>query len=102
MTSIEHLHNEVHMLPVKEHSEMLSRQFLVGSYQKHRADHSTTKQNGPRNIKPTLKDKYHEDIKDYLQDSSISKDNYKVAIKKIHKRDVQHYTENRSRIPLAV
>ena len=102
MTSIEHLHNEVQMLPVREHSEMLSRQFLVGSYQKHRADHYTTKQNGPRNIKPTLKDKYYEDVKDYLQDSSISKDNYKVAIKKIHKRDVQHYTENRNRIPLAV
>ena len=50
------LHNEVQMVPVKSHTEMLAEQFLAGSYQSHRADHETTSSNSFRPMRPKMND----------------------------------------------
>ena len=89
MTNISDLHNEGKVLPVKAHNEMLAKQFLVGSYQSHRADHYTTKHVSERPMKPTLKDKYGEEVCELINDEVLDRKEYKKAIIKIHTRSVR-------------
>ena len=42
MTSINHLHSECQLLPVKDHNDLLSRQFYLGAHLPDRPDHHTT------------------------------------------------------------
>ena len=72
MTNIDHLHNKAKMLPVKEHSEMLSQQFLLGSHIPSRVDHYTVTTNMKWKIRPTLEQKYADNIKEYLGPNSTT------------------------------
>ena len=71
MAPIEHLHRETKILPIKEHCEMISKQFLLTC---HQPSHPGYKLPPPRNMKPTIQ-KYRDNIKHLLpaQDKKIPK-----------------------------
>ena len=55
LAPIEHLHRETKMLPVKKRKELLSKQFLLGSYLPSRSDHNiVTELEGKRTACPAL------------------------------------------------
>ena len=83
-------------LPVKKHNEMLSKQFLCGCYQEHRADHHTINYKGfNRNIRPTLERKFKPDIEHLLNENreNISKLEYVNGIKNLRTTEVQNFHE---------
>ena len=60
MTSIDHLHQESLTLKVKDHSDMLSAQYLVNCPEvDHICDDITTQEPRPRPMKQTLHSRHH-------------------------------------------
>ena len=60
MASIDHLHQESPMLRVKDHSDMLSAQYLVNCLEEDHVSHVTTIQEPrPRPMKETLHSRHH-------------------------------------------
>ena len=60
MTSIDHLHQESLTLKVKDHSDMLSMQYLVNCLEEDHVCHViTTQEPGPRPMKETLHSRHH-------------------------------------------
>ena len=63
MASIYHLHQESLMLRVKDHSDMLSVQFLVNCLEEDHLSHGITIQEPrPRPMKETLHSRYHSTV----------------------------------------
>ena len=55
MSPIEHVHRQARMLPVKEHNELLSKQFLLGCFRRnHPCSRLLEAEPPPRNIKRSL------------------------------------------------
>ena len=76
---------------LKKHNEMLSKQFLLGCYQEHRADHHTVNYKSfNRNIRPSLEHKFKPDIEHLLNENqeNISKLEYVNGIKNLHTTEV--------------
>ena len=82
MTKIDHLHSESKMMPVKDHCQMLSKQFLLKAQQPnhpcHTDIHNATLP--PRLMKNTLSSVHG----DYIRGLNPNNDNQKVLLKKIH------------------
>ena len=93
MTSIEHLHCETQILPVKERNGMFSKQCLLAAISNKRWDHHTTKHNlMSRLIKPTFAKKYYGNITKHLDENDrLTPDQYKVALKTILSNEVKNY-----------
>ena len=61
MTPVEHLHEEMKMIPEKEHNQLLSKQFLLGSFQQTTVDHHTVaNDDNNRNIRASLYSEFGE------------------------------------------
>ena len=67
MSSIDHLHNETEMLPVKQHSDLLSAQYLVQCLDPDHLCHNiTTMDVPPRQMKHTLHTRHYPTIQPLL------------------------------------
>ena len=67
MSSIDHLHNETEMLTVKQHSDLLSAQYLVQCLDPDHVWHNiTTMDDPPRQMKHTLHTRHYPTVKPML------------------------------------
>ena len=67
MSSIDHLHNEIEMLTVKQHSDLLYAQCLVQCLDPDHVCHNiTTMDDPPRQMKHTLLTKYYPTVQPLL------------------------------------
>ena len=99
MTPIEHIHQETKILPVKENSQMLSRQFLLGCHQPSRVDHCTVSiQDESRNIRPTLSSAFNRDIASQLHNNKLSPESYKAGLKLLHTNEVSNFRNKTSKL----
>ena len=85
MSDISHLHHETKILPVKPHSEMLTKQYLLSMHQEEHPNHHQVHQSRPpRDIRNSIHN-YSPFVKHYTgQRLQISKEEYKRQNKKIH------------------
>ena len=84
MSATTHLNQETNILPVKEHNEMLTNQFLLSMHkQDHPNHHLLTEPIQPRKIKSSIIDK-QPNVHRYLRDGEPVERNYKKRLKKIH------------------
>ena len=94
-TPIEHLHNETKIMPVKEHNEMLSKQFLLSTQKpSHPNNKEISIQKPPRIMSDTLQTKYGREIKEMLPENGIDETNHKRFLKQIHTKEVRKCTES--------
>ena len=85
MTSITHLHQESKVLPLKEHGELLGKQFLASSFVPGNPGRKQLGKPAPaRNLKKTILI-YENEVRQKYQDSG---ENYKTTIKQIHTEEV--------------
>ena len=89
-SAVDHLHAETHMLPVKDHLELLSAQYLAAALQPaHPAHRIVNLPPGPRRMKETLKSKVGHLVEPHLVNGVIPPGSYKSSINKIHTKIVQ-------------
>ncbi|KAI5752156.1 hypothetical protein M8J77_014356 [Diaphorina citri] len=82
-----HLHSETKILPVKEHSKMLTQQYLISCYQENHPCHNlVTAPSPPRNLRKTVNN-YKEEISSLLR---LNNPNIKTLHKKIHTKIVEN------------
>ena len=85
MASETHLHRESKILPLKDHCDMISKQFLLTNHiQDHPGFKHTHKPLPPRKLKPTIQNN-RRDIQHLLP---VTRDNLKAKLKIIHTREV--------------
>ena len=90
MTDINDLHNEAEVLPFKEHSDMLCKQFSIKCLNRSRPNFHLAEENRPpRNIRPSFMDKYREYAQNRLEE--IEEVGYTSVIKKIHTEEVKKF-----------
>ena len=86
MSSEPHLHRESKILPIKDHCEMISKQFLLSNFVSNHPNHKhTSKPLPPRKIKPSIQT-YRPNIISHLP---VTKDNLKRKTKEIHTKEVK-------------
>ena len=69
MTDISHLHTETKEMPVKEHCEMLSLQFLLSSARSSHPNNKDLQEAPKRLLKQTLTSRFKEDVLPLTADS---------------------------------
>ena len=84
MTDVGHLHTETKEMPVKEHCEMLSRQFLLGSARPSHPNHKNMQEAPKRLMKHTLATRFKDDVLPLTTDGITDEPNYKKGLKTIH------------------
>ena len=94
MTGTDHLHKECKILPVRIHSEMVTKQFAAACFQNsHPGNKHINLPKPARNLKPTLM-RHEDEVAELFRSGS-----YKENLKKIHTTTVKHtlatYSENR-------
>ncbi|XP_069963874.1 uncharacterized protein [Bactrocera oleae] len=95
MSPIEHLHSEAPMLPVKEHNELLSEQFLPECFRRnHPCSRLLEAEPPPRNIKRSFLD-YVDDIRRYAHRTSDAT-NYRQALTAIHSGAINTFIDSLS------
>ena len=93
--NIDHLHNKTEIPTVCEHNKMLSKQFLLGSYNPSRADHETTVSSSTGTFKPTVQTLFDRDIALLLPNTAQKKHtHYKKGFSHLHTKAVEDYTNN--------
>jgi hypothetical protein len=105
--SEDHLHSEVEILPVQDHLNMISRQFLVSALRLAHPSHEVVRRlPGPRKnkygrpMKETLSSKYGPSVEKYLQDGFMSEVSYKRTLQAIHTEAVNDAKSKQSHNPL--
>ena len=91
MSSIDHLHAETMILPVRRHNELLSRQFLLGAHLPDRPDNFVTKapdRARTRPIRCTIKSKLGASIEHLVPSGGLSWESYRAGLKSIHQTGV--------------
>ena len=88
MTDIGHLHSETKFMPVREHSHMLSKQFLLKTAHPEHPNHTDLTARPERLMKETLVTKFAADILPLAPDGIVDNINLKEGIKTIHKSSV--------------
>ncbi len=84
MTQVSHLHQETNLLPVKEHNDMLTDQYLLSMHRPiHPNHHLLHKPPMPRKMRKTIID-HLPHVEPYLRDGPPVEQNYKKRLKKIH------------------
>ena len=87
--SINDLHNEGEMLPVKAHTQKLAEQFLAGSYQSDRADNKPTTSTSFCPRRPTPNDTNRDRVKQHTNNKErLNRKKYKKWLKSIHRHTV--------------
>ena len=95
MAPINHMNAETKILHVKEHNELLSKQFLLGSFLPQRADHYTTaKSAGQRDILPPLLTLGTRDLDKYIQQGRTTMSLYRKGLSELHRKAAQNATKN--------
>ena len=96
-TPIDHLHAESKIMPVKEHCQMLSKQFLLQTQlpnHPNSSDLNYTKP--PRTMKRTLLTEYGTEISNMIPEEGLNSDNYKANLKHIHTESVRAVIANQA------
>ena len=102
ITSMEHVHNEAKIMPVRAHCEMLSKQYLVSTQlTSHPVKIDLYSPPPPRNMKQTLKSKFGRYVKKLLpRNEHLDTESYKKKIKTIHTKEVQENIKNLGNNPV--
>ena len=96
MTPEHHLHSETKILPVREHCNMLSKQFLLTKHLDEHPNHRNLPPNSPpRIMKKTLETNFGHEIRELIPDTGLNPDNLKSKIKEIHTSTVRHTLRDR-------
>ena len=96
-TSINHLHTETKIMPVKEHSEMLTKQFLLAAQKPNHPNHESLNINRPaprRITKKTILTNHSTYIKNKVNNTPLEEDQYKRILKEIHTEEVNNVKVN--------
>ena len=84
MTEVTHLNQETKILPVREHSEMLTKQFLTSMHQpSHPNHHLLSEPTPPRDIRKSILD-YKSQVSDLDGKTSVTKEEVKAIHGRIH------------------
>ena len=85
--SMEHLHHETQTLPVEDHLQLLSRQFLASSIQRnHPSFDVVSKPQAPRNLRHTLTSKHLPEVEPFLRGGVMPPENRSNAMKDCSRR----------------
>ena len=84
MSSITHLHAESKIMPVKEHNEMLSQQFLLSTLKPSHPNNRPLDHAPERLMSHSLNTKFADSIRPLAPDGAIDDQSYKEGLKKIH------------------
>ena len=96
-SAVDHLHSETNMLPVGDHLELLSAQYLASAKHPYHPSHEIVNlPPGPRRMKETLKTKVGHLVEPHLVNGVIPAGSYKSTIDKIHSKVVQEATSKSS------
>ena len=98
-TPIEHLHTECKIMPVKEHCEMLSKQFLMNSQNPNHPNNINLLEKQPRDIKKTLESRFGREISNLIPQEGVNDDNKKALLKSIHTDSVASVINRRNPNP---
>jgi hypothetical protein len=81
-----HLHQEAKIMPISEHLDLLSTQFLANALQPHHPSHSlVTVPPAPRaHLKPSQQTKYGAAVAPYLNDGVVFPTSYKNVLSALH------------------
>ena len=94
MTERSHLNTETKILPVEEHSKMLSDQFLMSMHEEQHSNyHQLSKERPPRKIRTMITDQLP-NISEHTENSPFSNKVIKSKKKKIHTDTVKRVTDN--------
>ena len=96
MTSTDHLHSESKIMPVKDHNEMLSRQFLLSTQKPNHPNRLDLNHRPDRIMKPTLTTMYAESIKHLVPDGGLDEESYKAGLKRLHTECVSMTINNQA------
>ena len=97
MSSIDHLHQETLMLPIKDSISLICSQFLARTLQPHHPSHLVVTSNpGPRPMKHTLFSRFSPQVSPYLEDGILPPDSYSFVIKDLHSSAVSAAVESQS------
>ena len=99
MTDIDHLHQETKIMPVKEHCQMLSKQFLLSTQRPNHPNRTNLNPPPPkRQMKETLVSLFGKEI-NKISTPDLPEKAYKTKLKKIHTTSVRdtinNYRENK-------
>ena len=93
MSSQDHLHQESMVMPIWQHSELLTKQFLAGSFLPNNPGHQhLNRQPPPRRMKETLL-KYESEVANQYT-LPATQDEYKKVLKSIHTASVKKSIED--------
>ena len=96
MSSVDHLHVEAKMLKVREHSELLSAQYLARCLEPGNVGHSiTTKETSKRRMKETLFNRHRN-----TAEPMMLADNRKATLRDIHTDAVNKAVKDQKKILL--
>lgn len=97
MTPIHHLHSETKILPVKEHCNMLSKQFLLTKHLPEHPNHRNLPPDTPldRIMKKTLETNFGHEIRQMIPANGLNSDNLKSKINEIHTSTVRNTLRDR-------
>ena len=97
-THTDHLHTESKMMPVKEHCEMLTKQFLLKSQEDSHPNNINLTQRCPRKMKNTISTRHGQYIRNLK--ASNPDTSQKVLLKKIHTESVAKTIQTQSDNPV--
>ena len=87
MTSVDHLHTESKIMPVKDHCQMLSKQFLLATQKVNHPNYDNHHHDPPRLMKKSLTSE-HGDYIYNLTNGIHDETNHKSLLKRIHTESV--------------
>lgn len=105
-SSITHLHDEVKMLPVQEHSNLLAKQFLLRSQKTDTWGNvslenlNTTRPRGYRPMRNTLQTEFGDEISHLTHNQPIDDSSYKRNLKQLHTAAVRSYNTSKAVNPI--
>lgn len=93
MSSIQHLHEETKVLTVKEHSQMLTKQFLLGCHRRGHPNHHLTELDPPpRHVRKDLRI-FEGAVQGYVRDP-MNETSYRAGLNDIHRDTVNDATNS--------
>ena len=89
MTSADHLHTESKVMPVKDHCQMLSRQYLLATQQDTHPNTIDLNQDPPtRLMKKTITSEHGNYVNNLIHNDNLDNTQYKILLKTIHTESV--------------
>ena len=96
MSSQDHIHAEAKTMPVKEHCEMLSKQFLLATTLPEHPNQENLSTSPPRLMKHTLTTKFAKDVEPLIPENGTDIPSYKSGLKTLHTLSVQETILNQA------